>query len=94
MTLASKSIFDEAVREELLARASHLTPQNKPTFGKMNVNQMVVHCTGGIGMMIGKNGMKKKNCKNGKMKKKKMVMTTSGQTKKKTKFRQLIPIKN
>jgi hypothetical protein len=51
--LASKSIFDAPVREELLERATRLTPQSKPAFGKMNVNQMVVHCTSGIGMMIG-----------------------------------------
>jgi hypothetical protein len=48
-----KSIFQTAVREELQERANRLTPQSKPTFGKMNVNQMVVHCTGGIGMLIG-----------------------------------------
>ncbi len=48
-----KSIFQPAVREELLERARQLNPQAKPTFGKMNVNQMVVHCTGGIGMLIG-----------------------------------------
>ena len=48
-----KSIFQAAVREELQARALRLTPQSKPNFGKMNVNQMVVHCTSGIGMMIG-----------------------------------------
>ena len=51
--MATKSIFDEPVREELLGRASNLTPQCRATFGKMNVNQMVVHCTSGIRMLIG-----------------------------------------
>jgi hypothetical protein len=39
--VASKSIFDAAVREELMGRASKLSPQSKPKFGKLNVNQMV-----------------------------------------------------
>jgi hypothetical protein len=48
-----KSIFQKPVREELELRAGRLTPENKPKFGKMNVNQMVVHCTSGIQMLIG-----------------------------------------
>ena len=51
--MASKSIFDEPVRDELLGRVTNLTPQSQAKFGKMNVNQMVVHCTGGIRMLIG-----------------------------------------
>jgi len=48
-----KSIFDAAARDELVRRASRLEPGLKPRFGRLNVNQMVVHCTGGIQMMIG-----------------------------------------
>ena len=51
--MPGKSIFDAQIRDGILERASRLTPQSKAKFGKLNVNQMVVHCTGGIGMFIG-----------------------------------------
>ena len=48
-----KSIFEPAVEKGLLERITLLKPDSSPSFGKMNVNQMVVHCTGGIQMLIG-----------------------------------------
>ena len=48
-----KSIFDAGTSRELIARLERLTPDRKPLWGKMNVNQMVVHCTSAIEMMIG-----------------------------------------
>ncbi len=50
-----KSIFDPAVRDELSPpREPRVWSHGfKPRFGKLNVNQMVVHCTCGIQMMIG-----------------------------------------
>ena len=47
------SIFEPAVSAGLLERIGRLKPDDRPSFGKMNVNQMVVHCTGGVQMMIG-----------------------------------------
>ena len=49
-----KSIFNAEARTQLHDRIARLTPDSKPAFGKMNVNQMVVHCTGGIDMFIGR----------------------------------------
>jgi hypothetical protein len=48
-----KSIFEPGISGELIARLNRLTPDRKPLWGKMNVNQMVVHCTRGFEMMIG-----------------------------------------
>lgn len=47
------NFFDPPVRKQIVERVSRLTPLSQSTFGKMNVNQMVVHCTCGIQMMIG-----------------------------------------
>ena len=47
------SIFDESARSALLARVMRLQAGMKPRWGKMSANQMVVHCTCGIEMMIG-----------------------------------------
>jgi Protein of unknown function (DUF1569) len=47
------NFFDPSVRQRLLERVSQLTPASQPKFGKMNVNQMVVHCAGGVEMMMG-----------------------------------------
>jgi hypothetical protein len=47
------SIFEPSVRVNLLGRIGQLKPESRPSFGKMNVNQMLVHCTGAIQMMIG-----------------------------------------
>jgi hypothetical protein len=40
-----KSIFDEGVRMELAKRIDALTINNKPSWGKMTVAQMLRHCS-------------------------------------------------
>lgn len=40
-----KTIFDTTTREEIVARINTLTMENKAEWGKMNVFQMVKHCT-------------------------------------------------
>ena len=39
-----KSIFDEAVRKEVIARVNSLSAENKPAWGIMTPPQMVKHC--------------------------------------------------
>lgn len=48
-----KSIFDTAAREELVSRIRSLGPQNKAQWGKMDVFQMIKHCTLCDEMMLG-----------------------------------------
>lgn len=40
-----KTIFDDAVRNELIQRVNSLHENNKAQWGKMNVYQMARHCT-------------------------------------------------
>jgi hypothetical protein len=40
-----KTVWDPAVRKELLARFARLAPDQKPLWGKMNAAQMIAHCT-------------------------------------------------
>jgi hypothetical protein len=40
-----KSIFDKETRDEVIDRISSLTENSKPLWGKMNVAQMVRHCS-------------------------------------------------
>ncbi|MEM1056431.1 MAG: DUF1569 domain-containing protein [Bacteroidota bacterium] len=37
--------FDRAVADDLLARIDRLTPETEPQWGKMNVAQMLAHCS-------------------------------------------------
>lgn len=39
-----KSLFDKEALEEIKQRFQALTPESTPTWGKMNVGQMVTHC--------------------------------------------------
>lgn len=39
-----KSIFDEAIRNEVIDRIDSLTAQARPGWGKMSVTQMIRHC--------------------------------------------------
>jgi hypothetical protein len=39
-----KSIFDKAIRKEVIDRINVLTRRSKPLWGKMNVAQMIRHC--------------------------------------------------
>lgn len=40
-----KNIFTKAVTDEFIGRIENLTPQSKPLWGKMNVSQMLAHCS-------------------------------------------------
>src|SRR5690242_9831454 len=47
------SLFDERKREEIISRINKLTPETKAAWGKMNVNQMICHCTDGLRISLG-----------------------------------------
>ncbi len=49
-----KTIFDNAVREELIMRINSLSEVNKAQWGKMNVFQMVKHNSYWNGWILGK----------------------------------------
>ncbi len=49
-----KTIFDKNTREELSARVNALNENCRAQWGKMNVNQMLKHCTKWDDMMLGK----------------------------------------
>lgn len=49
-----KTIFDSAVREELMMRINSLSEVNKAQWGKMNVFQMAKHNTYWNGWILGK----------------------------------------
>ena len=48
-----KTIFDTATRDKLIQRVSSLNETNKSIWGKMNVYQMLKHCTKCQNMMFG-----------------------------------------
>ena len=47
------SLFDEAKRNEIIARINKLTPEAKGLWGKMNANQMICHCTDSLRGCLG-----------------------------------------
>ncbi len=49
-----KSLFDDAVREEVLQRIESLTPASVPSWGKMSVGQMCTHCQKPLQLAMGK----------------------------------------
>lgn len=49
-----KSILDKATRDEIMARINSLDENSKPEWGKMNVSQMLRHCTKWDEMALGK----------------------------------------
>ncbi len=40
-----KTVFDQDTRDELIRRINTVTPNSTARWGKMNVNQMLRHCT-------------------------------------------------
>ncbi|MEY8750064.1 DUF1569 domain-containing protein [Alkalicoccobacillus gibsonii] len=40
-----KTLYDQSVVNEVLTRLDQLTPQSQPVWGKMNVSQMLAHCS-------------------------------------------------
>ena len=49
-----KSIFDKTIRDELIARINSLNEKSTAQWGKMNVSQMLKHCTKWDEMALGK----------------------------------------
>lgn len=49
-----KTIFDNVTREELISRINMLHEDSTPQWGKMNVYEMLKHCTTYEQMMLGK----------------------------------------
>ncbi|MEO7120546.1 MAG: DUF1569 domain-containing protein [Ginsengibacter sp.] len=49
-----KSIFDKTIRDELIIRINSLNENSKAQWGKMNVAQMMKHCTTWDEMALGK----------------------------------------
>jgi hypothetical protein len=49
-----KSIFDQSTRDELKERIQALNENNKAQWGKMNITQMMRHCTKWDEMALGK----------------------------------------
>ncbi len=48
-----KNLLDTQAKQELIQRISRLKPDSKNLWGKMNVNQMLKHCTDGIAVAYG-----------------------------------------
>jgi len=48
-----KSLFEPRAPETLISRIDTLTAQSQPLWGKMNVAQMMVHCTIPLKMALG-----------------------------------------
>jgi hypothetical protein len=49
-----KSLFDKETRDEIAGRISHIDSNTKAQWGKMNVYQMLKHCTLWEDMIFGK----------------------------------------
>lgn len=48
-----KNLFDITVKQEIINRINHLTPQSQAKWGKMNVAQMLAHVQLPIGIAYG-----------------------------------------
>jgi|WetSurMetagenome_2_1015567.scaffolds.fasta_scaffold155711_2 hypothetical protein len=48
-----KNIFNVTDKMELIERINKLTPDTKPQWGKMNVSQMLEHCTVSVKLALG-----------------------------------------
>ena len=47
------SLFDLSKCGAIISRINRLSPDSKPAWGKMNVNQMLCHCADGVKMATG-----------------------------------------
>ncbi|MRG45203.1 DUF1569 domain-containing protein [Chitinophaga sp. SYP-B3965] len=54
-----RTVFDKAIRDALIQRAQMLNGNNTAAWGKMNVHQMVKHCTLWEEMTLGKTHYKR-----------------------------------
>lgn len=48
-----KSLFDPSALQEITSRLDKLTPDASRQWGKMNVSQMLAHCSNGVAMAMG-----------------------------------------
>ena len=48
-----QSIYESATLQELLKRIDKLTPESKNQWGKMNVGQMLAHCSAALEVALG-----------------------------------------
>jgi hypothetical protein len=55
-----KTVFDKAVREELISRINSLSEDKVAQWGKMNVHQMMKHCIFWNGWVLGKSNLQYK----------------------------------
>ncbi|MES2560829.1 MAG: DUF1569 domain-containing protein [Bacteroidota bacterium] len=55
-----KSIFDQAVRDELIMRIQSLSKDHTARWGKMNIYQMISHCILWDGWILGNTNLKYK----------------------------------
>jgi hypothetical protein len=49
-----KTLFDPAAVLEVMKRADALTPTSPRAWGKMNIGQMLAHCSGALEMAMGR----------------------------------------
>jgi len=55
------SLFDKQKCEQIIARINKLTPASSAAWGKMNVGEMLCHCTDGMKMATGERAVKDKS---------------------------------
>jgi hypothetical protein len=53
-----KNLFDTEVKREIITRINKLTPQSQRQWGKMDVAQMLAHCSMPLGVATGKHKLK------------------------------------
>jgi Protein of unknown function (DUF1569) len=56
-----KTVFNESLRQDLLARIGRITPESKPRWGKMNAEQMLAHLVEAMKLGTGELKVKSKN---------------------------------
>ncbi|KJD31501.1 hypothetical protein PK35_13880 [Tamlana nanhaiensis] len=56
-----KSIFEDEAKTEIISRLDKLTENSQANWGKMNVNQMIIHCTKPIEVSLGEKPLEKPN---------------------------------
>ena len=49
-----KSLFEKSAVDEILERVEKITPQTQRQWGKMNIDQMLAHCSAGLDMAAGR----------------------------------------
>jgi hypothetical protein len=55
------SLFEKQKCAEIVSRINKLTPESRAVWGKMNIGEMLCHCTDGIKMATGEREVKDKS---------------------------------